>query len=50
MGGYADGRRPVGKPGGRLKDAMWGVAVSLLQSRDWEVAPRRRGGWSKKIG
>jgi len=52
MGGYTDGRRPVGKPGGRLKDArpMWGDAVNLLKSRDWKVAPRKREGCSKKIG
>jgi len=52
MGGYTDGGRPVGKLRGRLKDArpMWGDAVSLLQTRDWEVVPRKRGGCSNKIG
>jgi hypothetical protein len=49
MGGYTEGRRPVGKPRGRLKDAIWRDAVSSLQTRDWEVARTKRGGWSKKI-
>ena len=49
IAGYTEGRRPVGKPRGTLKDAVWGDTVSLLQTQDWEVAPTKRGGWSNKI-
>jgi hypothetical protein len=43
MAGYTGGRRPVGKPRGRLKDAVLGDTVSLLQTRNWEAALRKTG-------
>jgi hypothetical protein len=49
MGRNFGGRRPVGKPRFRWKDAIWGYAVDLLPILKWKAA-RNEKCWKKKIG
>jgi hypothetical protein len=43
------GRRPVGKPRFRWRDAIWGYAVDLLPILNWKAA-RNGKRWKKTIG
>jgi hypothetical protein len=47
VGGDVGGRRPLGKPRFRWKDALLRYTVDLLQIRNWEAA--RNGKVSKKM-
>jgi hypothetical protein len=49
MGGGFGGRRPLGKPRYRWKDALLGYAVDILQVRNWKAA-RNGECWKKTIG
>jgi hypothetical protein len=49
MGGCCRGRRPVGKPRGRKKSAVWRNAIDLLQTLNWNVAAMSGEGCRKVI-
>ena len=40
----------MGKPRGRRNDAVWRVAVNLLQIRKRKAVASKRAGWRKEIG
>jgi hypothetical protein len=50
MGESFGGRRSMGKPRGRWKDAFRRDAISLLHVRNWKATERKRHGWRKEIG
>jgi hypothetical protein len=47
-GGFG-GRRTVGMPGGRQKNAVWRDAVDLLHIRYWKAAASKTEAWKETI-
>jgi hypothetical protein len=49
LNGYIEGRRPVGRPGGRCLDEVDRDVKGLLKCRNWRRSAEDRNAWRRRI-
>ena len=49
LNGYTEGRRPVGRPGGRYLDAVDRDGQGMLKCRNWRRSAENRDAWRRRI-